>query len=305
MLKQSAILSSWACLQEMSCSCMYSVARWSSSIILKLPLTWWKNEVRSTVIGLVFPFLNCAHHRRDNYPRCFTLMWYSQHNRMGWDLSLSFSAYGSIFQKHRRLFQQSFSQQKVIQYRRLQLREAHRLAINLLENAPDRMETLLSLWEIIGILILLLTCVLDSFSTSIIISITYGHEILSDDDPYVQLAAENRYVITHCGTPGGTPVDLFPICTLSSAIGHYQESSWITIQYSTCHRGSQGPSLHGKRGSPLISLDKCKLNRLIQSGGRWWGMRCHHDWTKLAAIDRGNSKTFLRLVPPWASASRI
>lgn len=113
---------------------------------------------------------------------------------MGWDLSLSFSAYGSIFQKHRRLFQQSFSQQKVIQYRRLQLREAHRLAINLLENAPDRMETLLSL-----------------FSTSIIISITYGHEILSDDDPYVQLAAENRYVITHCGTPGGTPVDLFPI----------------------------------------------------------------------------------------------
>lgn len=59
-----------------------------------------------------------------------------------------------------------------------------------------------------------LDVMLDSFATS---SITYGQEVLSDDDPYVQLVAEGSIAISQCGTPGSTPVDLFPICTLPSA----------------------------------------------------------------------------------------
>ena len=62
-----------------------------------------------------------------------------------------------------------------------------------------------------------LDVMLDSFATSIITSITYGQEVLSDDDPYVQLVAEGSIAISQCGTPGSTPVDLFPICTLPSA----------------------------------------------------------------------------------------
>jgi len=53
--------------------------------------------------------------------------------------------------------------------------------------------------------------VLGSFATSIALHIAYGHEILSDADPYVQITADSSYAITHCGPPGGTLVDLFPI----------------------------------------------------------------------------------------------
>lgn len=62
-------------------------------------------------------------------------------------------------------------------------------------------------------------CVFDSFATSIVLHIAYGHEILSEDDPYVQITADSSYAITHCGPPGGTPVDLFPICRLPFARG--------------------------------------------------------------------------------------
>lgn len=50
-----------------------------------------------------------------------------------------------------------------------------------------------------------------SFATSVVLHIAYGHEILSDVDPYVQITADSSYAITHCGPPGGTLVDLFPI----------------------------------------------------------------------------------------------
>jgi len=59
---------------------------------------------------------------------------------MGWGPSLPFLGYGKIFQKHRRLYQQYFSPQKVIQYQHVQLREAWRLALNLLENGTDKIE---------------------------------------------------------------------------------------------------------------------------------------------------------------------
>ncbi len=41
--------------------------------------------------------------------------------------------------------------------------------------------------------------------------VAYGHEIVSDDDPYVEIAKDSGYALTHCGPPGGTPVDMFPI----------------------------------------------------------------------------------------------
>jgi len=63
---------------------------------------------------------------------------------MGWGLSLAFSGYGKTFQKHRRLYQQYLSPQKVIQYQHVQLREAWRLALNLLENGTDKIESILS-----------------------------------------------------------------------------------------------------------------------------------------------------------------
>ncbi|KAJ3574049.1 hypothetical protein NP233_g2020 [Leucocoprinus birnbaumii] len=124
---------------------------------------------------------------------------------MGWVPTLTFIGYGKRFQKHRRLLQQYFSKQKVVEYQPIQLREARRLALNLLDN-PGKHEDMTR-----------------RFSTSIIIRIAYGHEIKSDDDPYIKIAEDSGYALTHCGPPGGTPIDLFP------ALQHFP--SWFPGTY--------------------------------------------------------------------------
>lgn len=41
--------------------------------------------------------------------------------------------------------------------------------------------------------------------------VVYGHQILSNDDPHIKMAEEGAHALSHCGPPGGTPVDLFPL----------------------------------------------------------------------------------------------
>ncbi|KAJ3574063.1 hypothetical protein NP233_g2019 [Leucocoprinus birnbaumii] len=41
--------------------------------------------------------------------------------------------------------------------------------------------------------------------------VAYGHEINSNDDPYLKIAEDSGYALTHCGPVGATPVDLLPI----------------------------------------------------------------------------------------------
>lgn len=45
--------------------------------------------------------------------------------------------------------------------------------------------------------------------------ITYGHRIVSDDDPYIKIAEGVNHISTQSGTPGMTPVDIFPLRKLS------------------------------------------------------------------------------------------
>ncbi|KAJ3560877.1 hypothetical protein NP233_g10548 [Leucocoprinus birnbaumii] len=52
---------------------------------------------------------------------------------MGWKPTLTFMGYGKPFQKHRRLIQQVFTKQKVAQYWPVQLCEARRLALHVLD----------------------------------------------------------------------------------------------------------------------------------------------------------------------------
>lgn len=53
----------------------------------------------------------------------------------------------------------------------------------------------------------------DRFSTAIIIRIAFGHQILSDDDPYLKMAETISYALSNSGPPGSTPVDFFPFRT--------------------------------------------------------------------------------------------
>ena len=49
------------------------------------------------------------------------------------------------------------------------------------------------------------------FSTAIILRIDHGHDIISDDDPYLKIMSDITYTITHCATPMSNIVDLLPI----------------------------------------------------------------------------------------------
>ena len=113
-----------------------------------------------------------------------------------------------------------------------------------------------------------LTHVLDSFSTSIVSAIAYGYEVLSDDDPYLQLARGSGYALSHCGPPGGTPVDLFPICTSRSvlAVMCAHDSFYSAVPTILVPRYF---FLHGKHENTTIPFNKCKIIRLMKSEDRW------------------------------------
>lgn len=41
---------------------------------------------------------------------------------------------------------------------------------------------------------------------------TYGHQVVSDDDAYVNIVEKANAMTVQSGSPGGTPVDFFPPC---------------------------------------------------------------------------------------------
>src|ERR1700722_2752448 len=51
-----------------------------------------------------------------------------------------------------------------------------------------------------------------SLSTAIIMRVSYGHRVVSDDDEFLRLANDHDDAINNCGPPGSTPVDFFPFC---------------------------------------------------------------------------------------------
>ncbi|KAG5653174.1 hypothetical protein H0H81_001891 [Sphagnurus paluster] len=111
---------------------------------------------------------------------------------MGWKKSLGFLPYGKDFQRHRRIFQEYFSKNATNNYQSIQLREARLLAQNLAAGPSD------------------LDYVLNRFSAAIIMGITYGQQIKSDDDPFVKLVNEVGIAFTHAGSIGANVLDIFP-----------------------------------------------------------------------------------------------
>ncbi|KAF9463048.1 cytochrome P450 [Collybia nuda] len=111
----------------------------------------------------------------------------------GYTKSLVFMKYGKDFQFHRRMFQQYFSKNGCIPYRPLQACEAHVLVQNLVSQPEHKENHFLH------------------FATALIMRITYGHRITTNDDPYLRIAESINFAASNCGPPGGTPVDVFPI----------------------------------------------------------------------------------------------
>jgi hypothetical protein len=48
------------------------------------------------------------------------------------------------------------------------------------------------------------------FATAIVMEVAYGHQIISDGDPYVKISHDTGDAVQNAGSPGSTPVDFFP-----------------------------------------------------------------------------------------------
>ena len=135
---------------------------------------------------------------------------------MGWPegFSITHIQYGRQFQKHRRILQDYLNKNKSLSYRPIQLREAGILLQNLVSDDTKRDDIIRRCRLIIDYYAsawLISKVSISRFSTTIIMRLVYGHQITSEEDPYLVIAARVGYAISNIGSPGSTPVDFFPI----------------------------------------------------------------------------------------------
>jgi len=88
----------------------------------------------------------------------------------GWDFLFSFEHYGNEWRLIRRLFQQSFREQKVPDYQPVQLNSARHLVMNMID-APAE-----SVWNLLGL------C-----TSSAILTTVYGYNVNDLDDPFFHI----------------------------------------------------------------------------------------------------------------------
>ncbi|RDB17679.1 hypothetical protein Hypma_001255 [Hypsizygus marmoreus] len=106
--------------------------------------------------------------------------------------TISLMPYGKRFQRHRRMMHEHLMPDRSERYRPIQLRKSRVLLQNLLTNEAEREQIILR------------------FSTAIIMQVSFGHQVNSDDDIYVKIAQESGDIVNNAGPSGSTPIDFFP-----------------------------------------------------------------------------------------------
>ncbi|EJD06403.1 cytochrome P450 [Fomitiporia mediterranea MF3/22] len=118
---------------------------------------------------------------------------------MGWELMLPIIPYGPRFRKHRRILHHYFGPQALSAYQPTQEREVRKLLRRLLIK-PENFITHIH-----------------NFIAGTIISVTYGHEIVKENDPYVELVEEAAHIVSSSGNVGTTLLDVFPFMRYAPA----------------------------------------------------------------------------------------
>ncbi|KAH8114929.1 cytochrome P450 [Phellopilus nigrolimitatus] len=111
---------------------------------------------------------------------------------MGWSNTLPFLQYGERFRKHRRMMQQHFNSHAVAAFRPIQSGQVNDFLRRVLakpENFRKDVHRLIA---------------------SSILMATFGHEVTSENDPYIALVNRTTKMSTDAGSPGGTIIDFFP-----------------------------------------------------------------------------------------------
>ncbi|EEB87444.1 hypothetical protein MPER_15200, partial [Moniliophthora perniciosa FA553] len=144
---------------------------------------------------------------------------------MGWHPTLSFLQYGKRFLKHRKMFQQCFGPRESRASDHALAQEARLLVKNLSTAIAGQHQDLLY-----------------RFTTSNIMRAAFGHQIKSNDDPFLQLGKDVSYALNHSGPIGNTPVDFFPWHSLTSVQVRYFPAWFPGVYYGTLAR-SNNPTI--------------------------------------------------------------
>ncbi|KAF9261873.1 cytochrome P450 [Marasmius fiardii PR-910] len=112
---------------------------------------------------------------------------------MGWTSSLTFLPYGKEFLKHRKMIQGFFGKKEILAYDHILVEEARLLVKNLHESVQGD-----------------LLRYIHRLTVSNIVRATYGHQVKSDEDIFMQFAEVMANAAYSSGPIGNTPVDLFP-----------------------------------------------------------------------------------------------
>ncbi|KAJ8520580.1 hypothetical protein ONZ45_g2645 [Pleurotus djamor] len=125
---------------------------------------------------------------------------------MGWVPDLALMPYGQRFRKQRKLLGPALSQKACIPFRPMQHENALLLVHELLKDGGENLDRVLS-----------------KFTTSVVMRIAIGHQVLSDDDEFVKIASDVGRAMNEGGVPGITAVDWFPfrqplfsVCSIAS-----------------------------------------------------------------------------------------
>ncbi|KIK64984.1 hypothetical protein GYMLUDRAFT_160389 [Collybiopsis luxurians FD-317 M1] len=111
---------------------------------------------------------------------------------MGWHNASTHVRYGPRFRKHRRFIHQTFNQQAVQTLRPVQEKELCYLVQNLIEKPEEFSQHI------------------RRYSAATILKVTYGTDVKSNDDLFVQLAHRAGSLTIQSGTPAASMVDYIP-----------------------------------------------------------------------------------------------
>ncbi|EKM54589.1 uncharacterized protein PHACADRAFT_146690 [Phanerochaete carnosa HHB-10118-sp] len=113
------------------------------------------------------------------------------HEMIGWADMLGFLSYGEQFHQQRKFFQQGFTRQGCFVFRPSQLSQTHVLLKKILQDPKHFYDHV------------------RQFSAAVIMEITYGHKVTSDDDPYINIAEGMARILTEAGHTLSI-IDFFP-----------------------------------------------------------------------------------------------
>lgn len=126
--------------------------------------------------------------------------------------------------------QKYFIKDKILEHHPIQRREAHVLARNLFSSPAKREEHFVRQESFLFLKpraamtysFLVLFWRNYRFATAIIIETAYGHQIVTDDDPYLKMAEDLcNYAVPALTPPEGSAVEALPFCKVHDTCIYY------------------------------------------------------------------------------------